>query len=312
MTTVDLSVVVPTFRGASRLPVLFEAMRVQDFSGSWELIVVVDGVVDNSVEVAHAATDLPVRVVVLEENQGRSAALNAGFESAEGSVFIRCDDDLAPSANYLSEQARAHEGSDPVGVVGLYRNVYGDTPYGRVYGCRYDAQVRAGAYSGALGDSWLMWAGNCSVTREVFARVGPYDESFTRYGWEDIDWGYRLVQIGVPIALEPALETIHHAANIDVATRVRRAHASGVARARFDAKHGTNYLGAATLGAKASTWSALVDGLSRLTPSQFARMASRIDLTLTVLPEAHAYRMICLLVDAAARAGYLEGKGAIE
>ena len=47
----DASVIVPTHRGAHRLPTLLEALSRQVHPGPWEVIVVLDGVLDDSAEV---------------------------------------------------------------------------------------------------------------------------------------------------------------------------------------------------------------------------------------------------------------------
>ncbi len=307
----DASVIVPSYRGAERLGVLLESLRAQRFGGDWELIVVVDGDVDGSVQVLRAATDLALTVLVFEANRGRPAALNAGFDAARGRVLIRCDDDLQPGVSYVADHVLAHCGTEPVGAVGLYRNHFGATPYARAYGRRYDASVRAGAYQGTLGDERFFWAGNCSVTRATHDRVGPYDEQFRAYGWEDIDWGFRLAAAGVRIVLDPRLETVHHAANNDTVTRLRRAYSSGVARVRFDAKHGTSYAPEPGPGLKGRAWHAAVTAAAdRATPDRLARWGARIDTALTWVPPALGYRLVAGAVDAAAMAGYRAGQAA--
>ena len=44
----DASVIVPSHRGAHRLPALLEALSRQDHPGPWEVVVVLDGVLDES------------------------------------------------------------------------------------------------------------------------------------------------------------------------------------------------------------------------------------------------------------------------
>ncbi len=303
-----VSLIVPSHRGERRLPVLFDALRAQRFAHRWEVIVVIDGVVDGSEGVVAAATDLPVRALRFAENRGRPAALNAGFAAARGDVLIRCDDDLEPAPSYLADHLLAHLGQAPVGVVGLYRNRFADTPFARAYGRRYDTSVRAGAYGGTLGDPRYFWAGNCSVTRATYERVGDYDEGFRAYGWEDIDWGFRLAAAGVPIVLEPRLETTHHAANTDAVVRLRRAYASGRARVRFDAKHGTHYAPGAGAGTKARAWRRIVtSAAARADPERLADWGRRIDALLPYLPPAAGFRLVAGAVDAAALAGYRRG-----
>jgi glycosyltransferase involved in cell wall biosynthesis len=300
MTEARISVVVPTRGGAGRLPVLFEALATQDFADPWEVVVVLDGVVDESVQVvAEYARRLTVRCIEFKENQGRSAALNAGFARAAGEILVRCDDDLVPSSNYLSLHAAAH-GGRPVGAVGLYRNVYPDNPYARAYGRDWDLRFRQQAYATPDNERWRYWAGNVSVSRDTWAAVGPYDTSFRSYGWEDVDWGYRLHRLGVPVVLEPGLETVHNIAATTTVTRSQRAFYSGAARRRFEEKHAISPAGS-TPGA----WNSAVHvTASRLNEHRVSTLARMVDSVAPRLPTGAARKLIALSVESAAAAGY--------
>ncbi|MBS2936459.1 glycosyltransferase family 2 protein [Nocardioides sp. J2M5] len=298
-----VSVVVPSRGGADRLPVLLRALRAQR-GVDWEAVVVLDGDVDGSADVvASVAGDLPVRVVTFPENRGRSAALNAGFDAARGTVLVRCDDDLVPAPDYLATHAAAHADA-AVGVVGLYRNVYPETTYARVYGRAWDRRFREEAYAVPADQAWRYWAGNVSVGRVDWERVGPYDEGFRAYGWEDVDWGYRLQQSGVAITLVPALETEHRIAATTTAMRLQRAFYSGAARRRFEAKHGL------PVGPRppASAWERLVALLAGTLGERSARaLGAAIDAVARVVPAAVSSRAVALSIDAAARAGHRTG-----
>ncbi len=43
----------------------------------------------------------------------------------------------------------------------------------------------------------------------MLERVGSFDQSFPYYGWEDIDLGYRLREIGIPIIYNPGAVGYH-------------------------------------------------------------------------------------------------------
>ncbi len=305
MTGVEASLVVPSYRGADRLPVLFEALRAQRFDGEWEAVVVLDGVEDASPDVIEAADDLPLRPVRLPENRGRPAALNAGFAQARGRVLIRCDDDLEPDPGYVANHVLAHGGPHPVGAVGLYRNVFPSTPYARVYGEPYDRLFRSQAYESPDSGRWRYWAGNCSVIRSTFDLVGGYDERFRSYGWEDIDWGFRLATSGARVVVDPRLETRHHAANVNVEIRVRRAFLSGRAQARFVAKHHTGGSVVVPRGLLQRAWVLALRGLVATGSLEACeRRGAALDRVLGRLPTTVAIRAVALLVESAARAGY--------
>ena len=176
----SLSVIVPTRGGASRLPVLLDALAAQELDEPWEVVFVLDGDIDGSSAVVDmAAEDLPVRRMTFDSNRGRSAALNAGFAESSGRVMVRCDDDLVPGPDFLSRHLAAHADRE-VGVVGLYRNIYPETTYARVYGRAWDLRFRKDAYRVPPDGTWRYWAGNVSVRRDVWERVGPYDTAVPR------------------------------------------------------------------------------------------------------------------------------------
>lgn len=303
MTAPKASIVVPSRGGVRRLPFLFEALRAQE-GPSWEAIVVLDGDIDGSAAVIEAVSEeLPVSAIVFPENRGRSAALNAGFTAARGEVLIRCDDDLRPRADYVAMHVAQHSGTAR-GAIGLYRNVYPDTPYARAYGRERDARFRAEAYATPRSDQWRYWAGNVSVSRETFDRVGPYDVGFRAYGWEDVDWGYRLHRSGVDVEFVQALETPHHVAAVTTEIRVKRAFYSGAAKQTFAAKHGSQVLGEYPGGV--GLWGRLIDRTSSKNGLEaLLKKARTTDKELDRMPRWLAEKRVAWLVESAIVSGEL-------
>ena len=295
------SIIVPSYRGVDRLPQLLDSLAVQqDGTPSFEVIVVVDGVDDGSVALLENESRLDPRSIVFPENRGRVAALNAGFEVARGDVLIRCDDDLLPGTDYVGAHVNAHR-DGPGGVIGLYLNEYSTTPYAEVYGKDADQRFRRDAYNSPPAGAWRYWAGNCSITREVWEAVGPYDPEYRLYGWEDVDYGYRIHAAGFVVRLAPELETPHRVAAVTTAVRVRRASHSGAARRLFERKHLQAGLPNAVPGW--SVWNALVRGLSRV-PLDPARLGGAVDALLRILPHGVGRKLVALCVESAALGGY--------
>jgi glycosyltransferase involved in cell wall biosynthesis len=298
--TPAVSVIVPSRGGAARLPVLLACLEEQSHR-DWEVVVVLDGDIDGSETVLARWTDrVPVRTVVFPENRGRPAALNAGHEAARGDVLVRCDDDLAPGRNYVEDHAKAHA-AGTVGVVGLCCNLYPETTYARVYGRPAYGRFRAGAYSAAPEVRWRYWGGNVSVDRDTWRLVGPYDEAYRGYGFEDVDWGYRAHVSGVPITILPELETDHHVAATTTAGRSVRAYYAGSASRRFELKHGVTLHGALPR----TPWGLAVTGTARLlTEASVAWLGRFVDRVADRLPPAVATKAVALLVEAGSAAGH--------
>ena len=297
----------PSYGGARRLPNLLDALRAQETDLEWEVIIVLDGTPDDSREVVLSRySDMPLRIEDLPRNRGRSGALNAGFAIAQGEVLIRCDDDLVPERDYVAAHAKWHIMNKESAVIGLYRNVFPDTPYARAWGRHAEHSFRETVYGLHRDRAWRLWAGNCSLHRSMFDKVGPYDEAFHRYGWEDTDFGYRLLLAGATVRLDPALETIHRGPSTTTAIRVERAFRSGQAHARFVRKHGVDPdAGVPDSRFKVTSWAALVRTAATGGSSNHYRAAgAAVDHVLPRLPVPVGRRLVGLTIEAAGLAGF--------
>lgn len=297
------SVVIPSRGGAERLPRLLSALAAQTYP-RWEAIIVIDGDVDNSTSVVAKYAHLPIHSIVFPENRGRVAALNAGHEAASGEVLIRCDDDLLPGPSYVADHVAMHA-KEQQAVVGLTINVLPENYYARAYGRPNDLVHRQEAYASAT--PWRHWAGNVSLTRDTWETVGPYDLSYRAYGWEDVDYGYRLMRAGIKVTLAPELETIHLAASTTCSVRTLRAFHSGAAAKTFERLHGAKEL-PSPLPQGGNLWPKLVRGLGARSRHTLTLLARVVDVVGPALPTPAARKLIALLAEAGTLSGYLHAE----
>lgn len=98
MSNKRISVVIPVFNEEGNLPDLRrKILDALDFVGEhWECIFVDDGSSDRSGEILDGfqAEDSRFRVLHFRRNYGQTAAMQAGFDAAEGEVIIPMDGDL--------------------------------------------------------------------------------------------------------------------------------------------------------------------------------------------------------------------------
>ncbi|PRD47697.1 glycosyltransferase family 2 protein [Sphingobacterium haloxyli] len=103
----DISVVIPLYNEEESLPELTEwirrVMTGHDFS--YEIILVDDGSKDTSWKVIEElkSTHEQISGIRFRRNYGKSAALNVGFNAAQGDVVITMDADLQDSPDEIPE-----------------------------------------------------------------------------------------------------------------------------------------------------------------------------------------------------------------
>ena len=307
------SVVVPTHRGAARLPALLDALAAQRSPEAFEVVVVLDGPDPATDEVLdRAPSRLALRVVRRPEAGGVATAMNTGIAAARGRVVIRCDDDLTPAPGMVEGHLAHHVGEDPVGVIAPTIDTVPDGPYARAYGRPASERSVAGVLAAPADERWRHWAAHCSVRRDVLEAVGGYDESFTFR--EDSELGLRLHRAGVRLVVDADLVLEHRGAAPDARTRLARAWVSGAAEVRFAQRHpdvgaGPDVPRGPAAGPKDAVWrvgTALLGSVVR-TRGNAARVGAVLDAALPRLSATAGGRLVALGAEAAADSGRRHG-----
>ena len=93
MKDMTISVIIPCYKGEKYIDNCLKNLLAQSYK-NLEIIVVIDGRLDRSAEIA---SRYPVKLIVLENNQGPSAARNAGMAAATGEFihFMDADDNIS-------------------------------------------------------------------------------------------------------------------------------------------------------------------------------------------------------------------------
>jgi glycosyltransferase involved in cell wall biosynthesis len=200
-----VSVVVPVFNGADFLGEALESLIAQSHR-CWEAIVVDDGSIDRSLDVAAALAQRDARIRTIQQsNFGASAARNRGVLECGGEFiqFLDADDRLCPDK--LSEQVRYLRAHPEVDIV------TGDARYFDAAGWRDDIGPLPPAED-LVAD--LLLRNHLSIDsplsrRSMLARVGGF-RSHTPcgervYGCEDWDLWLRAALSGCQMAYVPGV-----------------------------------------------------------------------------------------------------------
>ena len=202
-----LSVVIPTY---NRLPILqkclraLEAQRLDEPVQGFEVVLVDDGSSDDTVAwIQQNGADLPHVRLICQEHGGPAEGRNRGVDAARGDVIVFIDSDLVVADGFLMAHADAlqrswqHQGNRLCFTYGAVINTANfEDPTSERHKLR-DA-------------SWAYFAtGNVAIDRDVLERAGLFDTAFRLYGWEDLELGERLRQLGVRLVRCPQAVGYH-------------------------------------------------------------------------------------------------------
>jgi len=122
----DLSVVFPVYNEEENLPLLLQeiARALDGAEWSYEVIAVDDGSRDRSLAVLEELrTKYPqLRVLTFAKNSGQTAALDAGWRAARGTLVVSLDADLQNDPADIPAMMRTLEGGSADMVIGVRVN----------------------------------------------------------------------------------------------------------------------------------------------------------------------------------------------
>ena len=208
----DVTVVIPNYNGAALLPATLDALAVQA-PGELEVLVVDNGSSDASLSVL---AERDVRVLALPRNTGFAGGANAGVRAAARPYVVVLNSDARPEPGWLDALLAAVPASpadvwawgsvlvDDAGVVESAGDGWrhGTTAYKLLQGSPVTA------LPGRPYEVFAPPGAAPMFRRDVFQRLGGYDESFFLY-YEDIDLAWRARLQGHRALLVPGARVRH-------------------------------------------------------------------------------------------------------
>jgi glycosyltransferase involved in cell wall biosynthesis len=188
-----LSVLIPTYRDDPSA--LLKAL--DDPMARAEIIVLDDGGGDAALADRIARRierlRLPARFIRLSENEGRARGRNRLASQARAGHFLFLDSDMLPDPeNFLARWAALAEGENtPIAFGGFTLD---QTPLRPEHALHRAMALKSDctpAPERARSPEKHVFTSNLLVRRDVFETV-EFDESFTGWGWEDVEWAMRV------------------------------------------------------------------------------------------------------------------------
>ncbi|MBW4612330.1 MAG: glycosyltransferase [Desmonostoc vinosum HA7617-LM4] len=212
--TVFFSVVIPTYNRQPILEKCLRALEMQELShvetlqatsvDGYEIVLVDDGSTDGTLEWLEAHKDEFSHVRWFQQDHaGPAMARNLGVEQAQGDVIIFIDSDLVVLKNFL----QAHADALVQGKAKLASDRF--FTYGAVINtCNFDNPT-AEPYKITDFSAAFFATGNVAIPKYWLQKAGLFDSSFQLYGWEDLELGVRLKQLGLKLIKCPAAVGYH-------------------------------------------------------------------------------------------------------
>jgi glycosyltransferase involved in cell wall biosynthesis len=261
----DVSVIIPTYDRSKLLNYTLLSLLQQDIDKDrFEVIVADDGSSDNTREIAAQYAKLMNVKYVYQADKGYrpASARNMGVRAAEGHICMFIDSGILLNANCVGEHIDYYTGlDDQIAVVGY---VYGfertkdsekklmelidpanaaeaivKVSKEEIYfDIRDEHYIRYNDQIQDLPAPWYyFWTCHVSVPRAELIAAGLFDSKYDgRWGMEDNDLAFRLVQQGIKIHFLRSAQAIHYPHDKNKAER----RAEGYHNCEyFNAKYGT-------------------------------------------------------------------------
>ncbi|WP_446469685.1 glycosyltransferase family 2 protein [Xenorhabdus stockiae] len=227
-----LSIIIPSYNKKESLMSLLALLNKQsaDFS-DFEVIVVDDG---SSDETCLAVTKLDYNykikyIYVPDEGFRVARARNIGAKNAQGELLAFVDADVLLPSYFVQSVIKFHSYNPQSVSIGYVYGLYSENKWDlKVDLDDVDSTIRKMKEQGIGKDirqnsyekfnyklcsmpaPWVfLWGTIFSVEKELFEKVGCFDEHFTSWGGEDIDLGFRLHKANSKFHLFEGIEGVH-------------------------------------------------------------------------------------------------------
>ena len=197
-----VSIIIPTFNGASRIGNCLDALVAQTVGRAAEILVVDDGSTDHTADVVRRYGCVRL---ISQANAGPAAARNRGAIEASGEILLFTDDDCVPMPDWLDAMLNPFSDSEVVGAKGIYRTRQ------RSIAARFVQIEYEDKYRIMAGLPFIDFIDTYSAAflRDRFLEMSGYDTSFPVACAEDIELSYRMSARGWKMVFAPAAIVYH-------------------------------------------------------------------------------------------------------
>ena len=234
----SVSIVIPSWNGRLLLEEMFPSLLAatnvfeQKTSGCWEIIVVDDGSIDDTVPWIESIPEKRVKLITRRRNSGFAIACNLGFSACRYKIVILLNNDVIVQEDFILPVLRHFEGQSSVfGVTfkALARDQETFCNGGKIGEFRmgfwkafrnYDVSVDflKNDEEDVPLYSFAVCGGFCAFDRQKLLEIKGFETLMSPFYWEDVELSYRAWKRGWLVLYEPRSLVYH-----DASTTIRGA-----------------------------------------------------------------------------------------
>lgn len=197
-----VSVVIPVHNGGKDFHRCLTSLS-QAIPSPEEVIVVANGDTDSSWSVAQ---EFGVTVIRIPTAVGPAKARNCGAKAAEGDILLFVDADVEIHTDTIGQVKSIFESQkDLDALIGSYD----EAPGAENFLSQYKNLFHHYTHQNSSEEASTFWGACGAIRREVFLKIGGFDEGYRLPSVEDIELGYRLKRAGYKIGLFKDIQVKH-------------------------------------------------------------------------------------------------------
>ncbi len=202
----SVSVIVPVHNGGDSFRCCLSSIQSY-LSPDVEVIITVDGGTDESLVLArHFAQTFRAKVLHSPVATGPAHARNLGAQAASGEILFFVDADVTLHADTVSQITSIFEREpDLAALIGSYD----DEPGASNFLSQYKNLFHHYTHQTGSESASTFWGACGAIRRDIFFKLGGFDEAYRFPSVEDIELGYRLKRSGYRILLCKAIQVKH-------------------------------------------------------------------------------------------------------
>jgi glycosyltransferase involved in cell wall biosynthesis len=196
-----VTIIIPFHRRLSQLAESLRAAR--DSMPFAEILIAADGAQEDCGPLAER---LNARVIEVRGPLGPAVARNRAAAEAQGAILVFIDTDVVVAPDAVPRLCALLDREPRVAAV---FGAYDEAPRERNFSSRYRNLSHSYIHQIASREATTFWAGLGAVRATAFHAVGGFSERFGRPSVEDIELGYRLLEAGYALRVEPDARGCH-------------------------------------------------------------------------------------------------------